>query len=295
MGRTVESAPPLRVVINADDLGLHPAVRRAVERLAEVGAVTSASVLANGPDLTGAARLRGLSLGAHLNILRGRPLSPPREVRSLVGGDGLFLGSWRKLATRAFRGGLVAAEVEREWGRQVATLQDRGIRLTHADAEKHTHCLPGLFEVAKRVALAAGIPFLRRPYEPSGGSPDLLGRLRVGLLRRLVGRSRIEPPLRAADAVWGIAHPGGHLRPEAFARAYRAFPPGGIVEIVCHPGRPSPGDGEIDPAFGKMGVRVRWEPEADSLERLPWRETFDRLPARLVGFGDLVRETDPAT
>ncbi|MFN9910300.1 MAG: ChbG/HpnK family deacetylase, partial [bacterium] len=41
---------PLQLIINVDDIGLHPAVRRAVEACAARGTVTSASVLANGPD-----------------------------------------------------------------------------------------------------------------------------------------------------------------------------------------------------------------------------------------------------
>ena len=83
------SAGP-RLIVNVDDLGLHPAVRRAVEACAAQGTVTSASVLANGPDQDAVRPYPGLTLGAHLNILRGAPLSPPREVASLVGENGLF-------------------------------------------------------------------------------------------------------------------------------------------------------------------------------------------------------------
>ena len=91
------SAGP-RLIVNVDDLGLHPAVRRAVEACAAQGTVTSASVLANGPDQDAVRPYPGLTLGAHLNILRGAPLSPPREVTSLVGENGLFLGSFSQLA-----------------------------------------------------------------------------------------------------------------------------------------------------------------------------------------------------
>ncbi|MFN5497128.1 MAG: ChbG/HpnK family deacetylase, partial [bacterium] len=75
---------PLRLIINVDDLGLHPAVRRAIEECAALGTVTSASVLANGPDIDAVKPIAGVSFGAHLNILRGKPLSPAHEVRSLV-------------------------------------------------------------------------------------------------------------------------------------------------------------------------------------------------------------------
>ena len=58
----------MQVVVNVDDLGLHPAVRRAVEALAARGSVTSASVLANGPDVRAATRVRGVSLGARYGV-----------------------------------------------------------------------------------------------------------------------------------------------------------------------------------------------------------------------------------
>lgn len=63
----------MRLVVNVDDVGLHPAVQRAVEACAAEGIVTSASVLANGPYVRDARSLTGIGLGAHLNLLRGDP------------------------------------------------------------------------------------------------------------------------------------------------------------------------------------------------------------------------------
>ena len=108
------SAGP-RLIVNVDDPGLHPAVRRAVEACAAQGTVTSASVLANGPDQDAVRPYPGLTLGAHLNILRGAPLSPPREVASIVGENGLFLGSFSQLAFRALRGQLQLEQVRLEY------------------------------------------------------------------------------------------------------------------------------------------------------------------------------------
>ncbi|MFM7133511.1 MAG: hypothetical protein ACKO0W_04255, partial [Planctomycetota bacterium] len=50
-----------------------------------------------GPDQDALRPYPGVSLGAHLNILRGEPLSPVREIPSLVDGRGRFLGSWARL------------------------------------------------------------------------------------------------------------------------------------------------------------------------------------------------------
>jgi predicted glycoside hydrolase/deacetylase ChbG (UPF0249 family) len=178
------TARAIDVIINVDDIGLHPAVRRAVEDCAAHGSVTSASVLANGPDIDAIRPYPGISLGAHLNILRGTPLSPRAEVRTLVGDDGNFVGSLAKLAWRAARGMLDPCEVRLEWSRQVAFLRGRGLELTHADGEKHTHCLPGLFTVACDVAREHGISWIRRSDEKftaRGSGAGLAGRVRRSL------------------------------------------------------------------------------------------------------------------
>lgn len=214
---------PLAIIVNVDDIGLHPAVRRAVEECAARGTVTSASVLANGPDRDALRPYPGVSLGAHLNILRGAPLSPASEVRSLVGENGLFLGSFAALAWRAVRRQLVAAEVRLEWSRQVAALRERGLELSHLDGEKHTHCLPGLFAIACDVAREHGIRWVRRSDERFGNLRVGAPALRRAVLRALCARAQTGPSVQTTDAVWGIAEQGASFTPEACARAARAF------------------------------------------------------------------------
>ena len=293
-----------RVVINADDLGLHPAVRRAIERLADVGTLTSASILANGPDLEATRRqlgtsLPGVSFGAHLNILRGRPLSPGSEVRSLLGPDGLFLGDYRALHRRHTRGELVLGEVELEWSRQVEHLRSLGFELWHADGEKHTHAWPGLFESACRVARRYGIPFVRRPAERWRPRASLLGQARVLLLRRWLASThpRESGGVRFLDEVWGIADQGRALRPGRFIRSTGlrgAITSDRAVEIVCHPGLEEAGDGELAPDFGRMRVRALWGPEFASLSDRSWRPTLEAAGWEFTDFQRLAAEARPA-
>ncbi len=59
----------IRLVINADDLGLDPAIDRGILLAHRKGIVTSASLLATGrsaADAVRAARSDGLALGVHL-------------------------------------------------------------------------------------------------------------------------------------------------------------------------------------------------------------------------------------
>jgi predicted glycoside hydrolase/deacetylase ChbG (UPF0249 family) len=274
---------PLRLIINVDDLGLHPAVRRAIEECATLGTVTSASVLANGPDIDAVKPIAGVSFGAHLNILRGKPLSPVHEVRSLVGDDGLFVGSAAKLAARVMRRAVKRDEVGIEWSRQVAALRDRGLALSHVDGEKHTHCLPGLFAVACEVAAEHGIRWVRRSDERFGnlrvGSPAM----RRAVLRALCVSAHTNPSTESTDAVWGIAEQGAALTAEACERALKGIGPR-TVEVVCHPGNRVEGDPALPASFGKMRVHELWAPEFRSLRDGSWRETAARNRWKLVNF-----------
>jgi len=274
------------LIVNADDLGLHPAVRRSIEECAARGTVTSASVLANGPDLAQVRPIPGVSLGAHLNILRGPPVSPPSEIRSLVGNDGLFLGSVARLAWRLARGAVVHDEVRLEWSRQVAVLRDRGLAPTHIDGEKHTHCMPGLFEIACTVAREHGIAWVRRSDERFGNIRIGAPALRRMTLRALSVRARIPSGVRSTDAVWGIAEQGRNFSARACSAALKGVGPR-VVEVVCHPGRLESGDPALCASFGRMRVAELWEHEHRSLMDGSWLEaaaanhwtltSFDRI------------------
>ncbi|MDZ4830291.1 MAG: ChbG/HpnK family deacetylase [Phycisphaerae bacterium] len=291
----------LRVVVNADDLGLHVAVRRAVERLRDRGRLTSASVLANGPDVVASARVRGVSLGAHLNILRGRPLSPPREIPSLVRADGLFLGSYGQLYRRYLAGAVKPAEVELEWSRQVERLLELGARLSHADGEKHTQCWPTLLPIAVTIAARYRLPFLRIPRERLRLGASWRGYARVVALRWWLRSARAPfagGAVRATDDVWGIANHATTLTAARFAAAFR--PIGAItsrsVEIVCHPGDEFASDGDVPPDFGRMRVRSLWTPELRALADPGWDEALLACGGALASFDDLASSTaGPAT
>ena len=105
----------MKIVINVDDCGVHPAVGRAVSVLAGSGAVTSASIVPGGPDAQAAAGISGVDVGIHLDILRGRPVHPWQEVSTLVDERGDFLGSAVRLFARYAEGRVKHEHVEAEW------------------------------------------------------------------------------------------------------------------------------------------------------------------------------------
>ena len=273
----------LEIIMNVDDLGLHPAVRRAVETCASLGTVTSASVLANGPDLAAVRAIPGVSLGAHLNILRGAPLSPAHEVRSLVDKNGLFLGSAAKLAWRVACGAVKRDEIRLEWSRQVALLREKGLTLSHVDGEKHTHCLPGLFSVACDVAAEHGIRWVRRSDERFGNFRAEGPAVRRALLRALCVSARTTPSTETTDAVGGIAEQGASFTAAACERALTGVG-ARRIEVVCHPGDPRAGDPDLPPSFGRMRVHELWKPEFASLCDGSWLAAAATHRWKIVSF-----------
>src|SRR4029077_4682986 len=78
-----------------------------------------------------------------------------------------FAGSPESLLLRRARRGLLLREVESEWDAQIQKIRDAGIVPTHLDGHKHVHMLPGLFEIALKLAKQHEIGAIRVSLEAS--------------------------------------------------------------------------------------------------------------------------------
>lgn len=278
--------PRMFVIVNVDDLGLHPAVRRAVAGLSERGIVTSSTLLANGPDLEASAGIGGVGLGVHMNVLRGRPVLQPRLVSSLVGEDDLFLGDYGRLFARYLAGRVDLRQVEAEWAAQIERILDLGVRPTHLDSEKHIHAWPGMMLVACRLASRYGIRWVRRPRECGSLLRLDKGGLRTKFLNVCSLLQKRPSEVAWPDRLWGIADQGERLLPDAF-KAYMAGSGDRVVEICCHPGDPLPDDPPLPREFGAMRVGAQWRIEYDRLADARWSDVLRELDARLVHYGQI--------
>ncbi len=227
------------LVVTADDAGLHPGMTLGALRAHERGIVTACSVVANGRALDDAIeRLRDhpkLDAGAHLTFVGGeRPLSPPEEVRSLLGPDGAFLPGFRAFAVRYFLGRIDAAELEAELRRQIERLLAAGLKLVHANSHQHLHVLPRVFEIVLKLAEEHSIPWVRIPRDPAVSlSPRSL---EIGILNRIGRQARrrlARSAARTADRTVGILD-AGRLTPGRLIRVLKDIE--GVTELVCHPG-----------------------------------------------------------
>jgi chitin disaccharide deacetylase len=290
------------LIVNADDLGWTDGVNRGILEAFHHGIVTSTSLLANSAAFAGgveAARAApGLGVGVHLNLSDGAPIADRETVTSLLNNDGEFAGGPESLLLRRARGGLSLAEVESEWDAQIQKVRDAGIAPTHLDGHKHVHMLPGLFEIALRLAKRHGISAIRVALEASSlraalsaGSKQHAGVvMRQGVQARglkLLARDAREQAERAgistADYFCGIAQTG-ELTREGVEQLVKNLPDG-TTELMCHPGY-------MDSALQKTATRLQGsrQTELQILTDTGIRNLVASLGIRLIDYGFVAQE-----
>ncbi len=265
-----------RLVVTADDVGLHPGMTRGALAAHDHGIVTAVSVSPNGRDFEPAIeRLRDrprLDVGAHLTLVGERPLSDPARIPSLVGPDGRLHSKYPAFAARYALGRIRTADLETELRAQVERLLATGLRVVHLNSHQHLHLLPGVFEIVARLAREHGIPVVRIPNEPAAGlSPRGLQLRALNALGRRA-RGRVASPDRTVGVL-----AAGHLTAAPLRQALAHVE--GMTELVCHPGL----DGEelareYDWGYG-------WDEETEALCDPSLRDLIQIQGITLTSFG----------
>jgi predicted glycoside hydrolase/deacetylase ChbG (UPF0249 family) len=290
------------LIVNADDLGWTDGVNRGILEAFHHGIVSSTSLLANGAAFAGgvaAARSApGLGVGVHLNLSDGPPIADRETVTTLLNDDGEFAGGPESLLLRRARGGLSLAEVENEWDAQIQTIRDAGIAPTHLDGHKHVHMLPGLFEIALRLAKRHSIGAIRVALEASnlraalstGANQHAGVVMKQGVQARglkLLARDARElaehAGISTADYFCGIAQTG-ELTREGVEQLVKSLPDG-TTELMCHPGY-------LDSALRKTATRLQdsRETELQILTDTGIRNLVASLGIRLIDYGFVAQE-----
>jgi predicted glycoside hydrolase/deacetylase ChbG (UPF0249 family) len=271
-----------RLIVNADDFGRSPAISRGILEGIRRGIVTAASVLSTGPgfeEQVGWLReIETVDSGTHLSLTFGAPLTT--RMRDLLSPDGgYFPETIGGLARLAVSGRLSLAAVEDEWDAQVNRCLAAGLSVRFLNSHHHIHMWPSLFSVARRVADRHGIAHLRRPGGERPGTSDLSGEARNLILRVLgmrLGRESKEPRLLGITV-------SGRLDLAYLETALKRLEPGGVYELVCHPGFRDPAE-----AFPPAVLAFhRWEQELEVLTGSGVRNLCDFHRVRLCGYRDL--------
>jgi hypothetical protein len=157
------------LIVNADDFGLTKGVNIGVIKSFKEGVVTSASLLSVGKYFDHATELAKenleLDIGIHLCLTEEKPVLEKNDIPSLVDKSGCFLKSrWNFIFYYVF-GKIKYAEVEKELDAQIRKISEKGLRITHIDSHGYVHMLPGVLDVAIKLAKRYNIKIIRYPSE----------------------------------------------------------------------------------------------------------------------------------
>ncbi len=286
-----------RLIVNADDFGYTSGVNRAIVEAHTDGVVTSSTLMANGQAFAAAVNLAKnfprLSVGCHVVLTNGEPVSPAIQIPSLTDGTA-FCDGMATFALRAMSGAMKPSEIALEATAQIRKLQSAGISVSHFDTHKHTHLFPNILRPLLRAAADCGVRAVRNPFGPCLPlrSSQLLARpslwkryLEVQVLNRFAGKFR-----EAVDRE-GFATPDGTLGilvtgvlDESLFLAISRSIPEGTWEFVCHPGY-----NDADLGTAKTRLRASREVELRVLTLPAARELLQQEGIELISYRELAR------
>ena len=219
-----------RLIVTADDFGLHEAVNEAVERGYRDGVLRAASLMVAAPAVADAvARARqnpGLAVGLHLVLADGRAMLPPTRIPDLVDAKGMFNANMVGNGFRFFFLPHVRRQLAAEIRAQFEAFAATGLKLDHVNAHKHFHLHPTILSLMLAIGREYGLRAIRLPAEPGMG-PWL--RPWLALMRWRLERAGVT----YNDHVFGLRHSGG--MDEAVMLAILEQLPAGLSEVYLHP------------------------------------------------------------
>ena len=279
-----------RLIINADDFGIHSDVNKAIASAYDNGILTSTSLLANGPAFEEAlsiARERPkLGLSIHLCLVGSLPpVSPVESVPTLVDERGLFPESYVEFMKRLYSGHIRMEEVYTELNRQMAKIMELGLPVTHIDSHQHLHVLPPVWQMVKSLMKQYGIHRLRIPAESYGfkvllANPvRMMGRNGPTLLAKKARREARHLGFTTTDYFWGMVD-GGNMNERNLAYIVGQLP-FGVHEIMVHPG--------LHTALLSQTFTwgYHWQDEWHALVSPAMRERIRKHNIELISYGDL--------
>lgn len=158
----------VKVIINADDLGLNHSVNSAIDDALKERHITSATILANSDTWDEIHKIINenpqASFGVHLNLTQGKALTY-NEVfvnAHIVDGQNQFTKGFRKLERITPE---ILAAVYEEWDAQLnKVINIEGIQITHIDGHHHIHRETCFLEILVKLVQKYGIKKVRNRY-----------------------------------------------------------------------------------------------------------------------------------
>jgi chitin disaccharide deacetylase len=271
------------VTLCADDFGLADGVSRGIVELAEMGRLSATGAMTNMPGWRRAAGGLGtlrdrISVGLHLNLTTGSPLSPMPGLAP----SGAF-PALKELLPKALKRQLPASEIAEEIGRQIDSFEEAfGETPAFVDGHQHVHVLPVIRPALVQALTSrgyAGRVWLRDPSDKA-----------TAILRRPIGRNKALVVKSLAHGFARSAHAAGFRTNKGFsgfAPLDLSVPPSKVFEealsklgphalVMCHPGYVDDELRTLDPA---QESRVE---ELNYLKSDAFRDLLEERGLRLV-------------
>jgi predicted glycoside hydrolase/deacetylase ChbG (UPF0249 family) len=244
----------MKLIINADDFGMTKYVNEAIIELCKLGVTTSTTVMVNMPfwkEITDLLPLKHVSIGLHVNLTEGLPVTDPKLIPSLLNSKGFFHNP-KELKNLAKSGKINKDQLMIELKNQFQMLYDLiGERIDHFDSHQGTNKIKlvtdCLSEIVKDNKHKMGIRVYQKYYIRNINSrlvvthPHLKNIIEFGL-KRVAVEFVLRYRTRKIEKVF--FHPDGLLLTKVHRGldVFKILPkldeqacPGKILEIAFHP------------------------------------------------------------
>jgi len=283
-----------KLIINADDFGLHEEINNGIIRCFQKGCLTSTSLMCGAPAFDHALTLLKanplLGVGIHLTLVGGvPPVLPAEEVPSLVDNNGLFFSDYTVFIKKFYLGQVKKEEIKRELDAQMLKAVAAGVHFTHIDSHQHMHVLPGIVPIIVALCQKFKVTAVRLPQEAyfsDYGYNTTFGRKigRAGLTfcAQLAAKQFKKAGLTYPDQFFGMLAGGNISVPvvNAFLSVLRE----GTGEIMTHPGNSK----AILSQLYSWGYN--WEQERDVFMNKDIKNAIKKRNISLINFGELAYE-----
>jgi chitin disaccharide deacetylase len=253
------------ILINADDYGMHPDINAGIRHCVEHALIDTVSIAPCGEALDGqeVSSLQALiarastNIGVHLMLTEGRPFS---GVSSFTQKDGSFLLYINDFVRRYLTGHIKLRDIEQEWDIQIRWLIDLGFTPVYLNGHQHVHLLPGLWQIAVKLAKQYKIPRIRNCYQSIRDSLAYSPRhfvYQCFAYLRYLGAS--SPRMRTVGTLFSCNLALERIQPYVEWAIQHSLP----LEVASHPGFESPS------LFQRFGYwNAHWKQEINELEKL---------------------------
>jgi len=223
----------IKVIINADDLGLNEMVNSQIELALKNHWITSSTILANTNYwehiIKIVKKFPKASFGIHLNLTEGISLTNSSILKKygIINEDGYFT---RKIhSIKNFTPELKEA-IFIELSSQFELIKIKGIKISHIDGHHHCHTIKGLEDIVLKLALKYNIEKIRNQYYWPLSNPFFKHDYRWKIF--IKNNSLIS-------TTYFNAYKSAFLKIKKFPIIHSFLMNNLTVELMCHPGHPS--------------------------------------------------------